>query len=103
MGLGPITKENAGPVGEAYIDANDAYVAPYSSYIADAWEVWEKFPSVEKRVECVLIWRDDARQKGWYARCGEAMSLPGYHESAPLAICLAALKAKGVDTQEFET
>ncbi len=65
----------------------------YSTDIAAAWEVLAKFPSVEQRIECVLIWRDDERQAGWYCRIGEHHNAPAYAATAPRAICLAALAA----------
>jgi len=86
-----------------------------STDIAEAWEVVEKM----KELFPLVVLRDG----GW--RCaltiGSEFSVPMVDENlrayahrrphvavhgcptAPIAICLAALKSKGVDTQEFET
>jgi len=65
---------------------------PYSTDIAAAWEVVEKFIS-----EGVSIYRDDRQpSKGkWYALFGDGCGVEA--DTVPLAICLAALKAVGVE------
>lgn len=68
---------------------------PYSTDIAAAWEVVEKM-SVKNGVE---IWRHQAGCWVMEIEIGYNANDPieGHGESAPHAICLAALKAKGVD------
>ena len=69
----------------------------YSTDIASAWEVIEKLKDSLDLVEifwdidcwCCNLWKD-----------GEEIIRSHAHETAPLAICLAALKAKGVRIED---
>jgi hypothetical protein len=71
----------------------------YSSDISAAWEVVEKFikfnPFWEENDS---LWFDLSPTKppGWYCNFGDS-STSVYADTAPLAICLAALKAVGVE------
>lgn len=85
---------------------------PYSTYIAEAWEVVEK---MRERRPLVNLMND-----GWHCRMkvegldeevyidGQAVAFtqPSVHsngcDTAPLAICLAALRAVGVSESEIE-
>ena len=84
----------------------------YSTNIADAWKVVEKLRSMllgDKLGMCCfdLIWRDgeswgvnitrhfDSHQGPWVS-----VGLSGEDLTAPMAICKAALKSKGVDYKD---
>lgn len=78
---------------EYYLGKSNDKVARYTSDIAAAWRVVEHFPPLHFRLE----------QRGtvgtnWWARLYAADSERGHAEAptAPLAICLAALRAKGI-------
>ncbi len=63
---------------------------PYSSDLTAAWEIVEILAN-SKEFALHLRQEDDL----WIARFDEASE--AWHESAPVAICLAALRARGVD------
>lgn len=73
----------------------------YSTDIAAAWRVVEKIKNITP--ECEIVW--DCTMKYWevtweytedrYARFASA-------ETAPLAICIAALRAVGVSQDEID-
>lgn len=60
------------------------HVPHYSESIKAAWEVVEKNIDLGFEINC---------RSGWAAYFGEHIA---YADSAPLAICLAALKSKGI-------
>lgn len=71
-----------------YVDS----VPHYSTSIADAWEVLEKFPEVQRLEK---RWPGE-EPPGWWCEVGiDGGSFAAIGETAPLAICLAALKAVG--------
>lgn len=74
----------------------DAELYPlYSSSIAAAWEVVEKLGGVSTGSGyCVDISYDG----GWIVSIGNYCE--SNQDTAPMAICLAALKAKGVEVPE---
>lgn len=66
----------------------------YSTNIADAWEVVEKFTygwqvglTMDNEVSCSLV----------VDKIGISPSIEVFAPTAPMAICIAALKAKGVE------
>lgn len=70
----------------------------YSSSIADAWLVVEKLKETKGRVS--VDWFEDTIGYRWHVYVGEGdeQSVVGA-ETAPHAICLAALKAVGVEVK----
>lgn len=75
---------------------------PYSTSISDAWEVVEKLAEHGFWLRLTfktVVHDDDARWEAWF-RCVQA-GVRGDHvehePTAPHAICLAALKAVGVE------
>lgn len=72
------------------------YIVPnYSSDITAAWEVVEKMEGEWFNLSA-------ASPKGWYAAFGSPDNESTYGDTAPLAICLAALKTKGIDIKAQE-
>lgn len=67
-------------------DDNDTGLAHYSTDIADAWEVMEKCDN------CIEIGRSGSI---WTCIIGAADPIIAEADTAPHAICLAALKALG--------
>lgn len=67
-------------------------VLPYSTDIAAAWEVVEKFAGAKLEHEYLEIFRCELD-------CGGA-SVHATASTAPLAICLAALIAHGIDAED---
>ena len=65
--------------------------------IADAWRVVEKMRRERSMIRCEV--RGYGTQGLWEATFGAGNAV---NESAPLAICLAALRACGVDEQRIE-
>jgi len=66
-------------------------VRPYSTQIGAAWEVVTKLSAEDWDFEMNFYrWRDDGRV-GWFVSIGRAESLA---DTAPHAICLAALRTK---------
>ena len=84
----------------------------FSDHIADAWEVVEHLERQSPKWLCKLVRRAgdlaDFNQIGWTCELRWiGVTRPreeafGVHESAPMAICLAALRAVGVSEQEIE-
>ena len=74
-------------------NAQDFVFAP-STNIADAWEVVEKFVTADHRDGYDV--QLSARSDGWMCCIFPYEPVEGA-DTAPLAICLAALKAKGGD------
>jgi len=74
---------------------------PYSTYIAEAWEVVEKFNGTRYTI-VVTAWGSNTYSASLWdgEKCRELDS--GNQDSAPLAICLAALRAVGVSESEIE-
>ncbi|MGB8167513.1 MAG: hypothetical protein WCF18_08470 [Chthoniobacteraceae bacterium] len=62
---------------------------PYSSNLDFAWEVVEKIATPRQTLR---MWRD---RKNWYAAFGEYP--PVTARTAPIAICLAALRMRGLE------
>ncbi len=78
------------PPGESPYSSRGYSCPHYSTDIAAAWEVVEKFQAEDFDVRVGFCrWRDDGRV-GWLAWVGKADALA---DTAPHAICLAALKA----------
>lgn len=71
----------------------------YSTDIAAAWEVFE---ASEKEWRMDIISRDSDNRDGWIVGSYDPDRVISKGRTAPLAICLAALKAKGVDVSEWE-
>lgn len=80
-----------------YTGAKAKYVVPkYSTDISAAWEVVEKL----KWAEPEISWSDE--QHCWHAmfRKGRSSGVSSGADTAPLAICLAALKTHGIEVKE---
>jgi hypothetical protein len=68
-----------------------------STNISDAWQVVEKLRN-EHELEVIIETRECQTEVKAKGRLGGWISdLYGIAETAPLAICLASLKAKGID------
>jgi hypothetical protein len=93
--------------GDSYTDGSRCWpVPPYSTDLAAAWKVWEKFQHQSKRLHYVF---PDNAEEGHYevlwshgpqsSRSGMSLNRKGEvwaeGETAPLAICRAALRAVG--------
>lgn len=81
-------------VGEYYIEVNKNYIFPKELWepcklIEQAWEVLEKFPPKDYKIIICPSYN------GWICQINKwtEWSLPTETETAPMAICLAALKA----------
>lgn len=91
-----------GQIGTSHSTAGH-FIAPedvpeYSTDIAAAWDVVEAWKGDGSLCEIVLSRCESHVSTGWRARFGESeASWEADAPTAPLAICLAALKAKGVD------
>jgi hypothetical protein len=64
---------------------------PYSSDLSAAWDAVEQLSA---NGEPLKVHRDDSR---WVAAFGKGPAVAGL--SAPVAICLAALRARGIDVE----
>lgn len=74
------------------------WTPPYSTEISAAWEVVEKFPAMQLfKYANGLGW-----DCYWHAESGP-LNVHAQAETAPLAICLAALKALGVEVGNEQT
>lgn len=93
----------------SYLGLGTREVAPYSTSIAAAWEVVEKLrdnglhvcissDAVDEEWE-VEVWRPEEDNEYGQVMVGT----PGYADTAPHAICLAALSAVGASTPTGET
>lgn len=69
---------------------------PYSTDIAAAWEVLEKYLAEGNDIELMYC-----KEYGCWNACLVDIAAEN-GDTAPLAICLAALKAKGIDTRDLE-
>ena len=86
-------------------------IRPYSTDIAAAWEVVEKLAEhYDWRLDLDQSLRDDRPHMKYlctfYLRNDSAVAMPVsevYAPTMPLAICLAALKAVGVNLEEKES
>lgn len=89
---------------DKFISKNGAIIAlpQYSKHIASAWDVVEKIKARNSEIFCLNFYYEK-----WH--CGFERLHHDYienevsNESAPLAICLAALKAKNIDVSEWES
>ena len=70
--------------------ANGSSLPPYSTSIAAAWEIVEKRVSEAKSTDndFALVWEPE--QNTW---CAQFDGIQAFADTAPLAICRAALKA----------
>jgi hypothetical protein len=75
---------------EIWQDRDQMTSFPYSTDIAAAWAVVEK-------VGNFTIWQYEGE---WQCFLGGGIKNKSYAATAPLAICLAALKATGVDVEQ---
>lgn len=89
MGL-PVTSE--GKIRGYHLGLGEGEPKRYSTNIADAWEVVEWM----KMYEPNITWSDSDHM--WICHFDKYVDFVISNESAPMAICLAALKAKGIDT-----
>lgn len=78
----------------------DANLKSYSTDIAAAWEVVEKLAENGKLLE--LYAGGGPKGASWTATFFDGSSGNEYADTAPHAICLAALKAVGVDLPPLE-
>lgn len=77
--------------------ASAEHLPDYSSDIADAWEVVEKLESEDPGYFNLSV----TTPPGWYVTFVDPDSC-AYADTAPLAICLAALKAKGISYNDCD-
>ena len=75
-------------------DSLHEFVFHYSTQIADAWQVVEKFMPDSVHID-VYHGGCTVKIKTGYFESGSVKFLSGSAPTAPLAICLAALKAVG--------
>jgi hypothetical protein len=99
MGIDIGTRQAFKPIGEDFkyvgeMRMND--IPHYSTDISAAWELMEKFKWAEPEVS----YSDE--QHCWYAILNKGMNsgIMNTGDSAPHAICLAALKAVGYEGEE---
>jgi len=71
-------------------------VPNYSTEIAAAWEVVEACKSLH------IISRNNDEPNDWIIGAYDPDRVLAKTSTAPLAICLAALKSKGIDVSEWE-
>lgn len=76
-----------------------AEIPCYSTDIAAAWKVVEKITTENTGFMYDCLWRDPNTKKWQFGSFGRDGEFFGEESSlsAPLAICMAALKAKGID------
>lgn len=72
-------------------------IPQYSTDISEAWKVVEKLYEEDLIIELENGDFSDGGE-GWYCHVPEP-NINQFAETAPMAICLAALKAKGIDTR----
>jgi hypothetical protein len=78
-------------------DDSNPCVLYYSSDIADAWQVVQKLKDKKRNgIPAGFTLEYDDYHKIWRCTFGRTM---GFSGTAPLAICLAALKAVGVEVE----
>lgn len=97
MGERVIETDDCNGDDNLWLDRHDDLELPhYSTDIADAWELVEKILTDDFQVKFVNY--DDNRKwmAGW-----DGWNFT-YGATAPLAICLAALKAKAIDISEWD-
>ncbi len=73
-----------------------SFVPFYSTKIADAWEVIEKLAD---RDPMIAMWGYEDGTAGWFC---DFEGIKDHARTAPHAICLAALKAVGVELRQAE-
>lgn len=78
------------PRGRVYVDVGEKFVLPYSTSINSAWEVVEKFDA-----EFIQFFKCGGK---W--QCCIGIGLVVEADTAPEAICLAALKAVGFQEKD---
>lgn len=89
------------PVAPCYVDYGvgvdgvDGWLPHYSTNIAAAWEVVERFHSAGIRVDTGL----DGKGNRYRVRI-ITRNITQRAKTAPMAICLAALKAKGIEVED---
>lgn len=86
------------------------YLPNYSTYISAAWQVVEKMREIGiyMAVECIDYGPDKNITNGFYAYCWRPKVDPDHKHvfgtifaaKSPTAICLAALKALGIEASE---
>lgn len=81
--------------GEVVTCCDEAALPNYSTDIATAWCIIEKL-TTDNPYWCIDV-RQSLKPRGWWCNIGVPDSwIKQWAETAPLAICLAALKAMGV-------
>lgn len=102
------TTWNAGFYGTWVDDKYRCYdEGNYSTNIAKAWQIVEKFRHGDDRfvAACMELHLSDAcEEKDWYCTfyAPDLAKHEVWAETAPLAICLAALKAVGIDISSLK-
>lgn len=84
------------PLDHGRRDASHPFapVPHYSTDIAAAWEVVERLRADHGDYSVIVCWAHETQQ--WVCSDFDSMTWEGAGETAPLAICRAALKAVGV-------
>lgn len=86
------------PFYDVWVEGETKYVRVEnfnpSTNIADAWEVVEKLSQFDQKY---LVWHNESKVWCFVFAGGTFLRYSADAKTAPLAICLAALKAVGVD------
>jgi hypothetical protein len=72
----------------------------YSTSIAAAWEVVEKIDNDLQWGTWFITYPDYEKWNVWYGEFDDAYKNQTIEKTAPMAICLAALKSKGVSIED---